>query len=271
MMGDENVKVWARPRFELTEQPTELFFVCFAKAPLSELPLDRARYGLPKAACVDRIVVREHHRRGSAAWYEGWWAGSFGVVAARELGDDLPLLTASDTCFTIELTLPDQPDLAPAQSVWALSRWFCERGALVVLDVHAFTFRAKDEIALMGFDGPDVARDVKVVLENEPTRDGLHLLHTRGLCKFGRPELLCFVTPNDAPVAAAAQRSVAQSMIEGQSAARVRLKLTDELELITGPLHEPALLSGLGLQRAVELRRADGAPLSDLGRIGVAR
>ncbi len=266
-MADEAVKVWPRPYFKATEQQTKIFFVCFAKGPLRELPLSRSRYGLPTSACVDAIDVRLHQRSETKAWFEGWFSGAFGVVAARDLGDELPLLTDSDHCISLGLELPDQPDLAPQQSMWALCRWLCERGAAVVLDVHAFVFRTRQDLEQLSFDGVDAARDVKLVLENEPTRDGLHLLHTRGLCKFARPELLCFVQPDDAALLARAQQQIARAFIEGVSAPHARLQVSEGVELVTRPLDEPSLLRSLGLEAAVELARADGSPLRGIGAL----
>ena len=119
-------------------------------------------------------------------------------MAEREPAEDLPLLTTSDFCVTLRVELPDQPDLRALQTVWGLSRWLCARGASVVLDAHAFRFRTRSELDGMSFDESDVQRDVKIVLETDPTQDGLHLLHTRGLCKMARPELMCFIQPDDA-------------------------------------------------------------------------
>jgi hypothetical protein len=270
-MADAAVPAWPRPHFKATEQQTKIFFVCFGKGPLAELPLSRARYGLPESEALTQIDVREHLRSADKAWFEGWWNGSFAAVAQRDLGEDVALLTTSDTCFTLGLELPDQPDLSPQQSVWALARWFCERGAHVVLDVHAFHFRTRQDVEQLDFAGSDVLRDVKLVLESEPTRDGLHLMHTRGLCKFARPELLCFVAPDDAALFGQAMNQIARTLMEGATAGQIRLKLADGAELVTRATHEARLIESLGLEAAVMLERTDGAALSGVAGLGPAR
>ena len=266
-MADESVAAWPRPYFTASEQQTKIFFVCFGKAPLAELELSLSRFGLPSADLAGRVQLREHRRTAERAWFEGWWSASFGAIAERDLEQDLSLLTTSDVCYTLGLELADQADFAPLQSVWGLARWLCARGATVVLDVHAFRFRTRADVDALSFAESDVQRDVKLVLETEPTQDGLHLLHTRGLCKFARPELLCFIRPDDAGSMGRIMNQLARTMMEGASAAQLRLRVADGVELTTSPSAERALIESLGLEAAVTLGRSDGAALAGIGRL----
>ncbi len=266
-MADEPEAAWRRPYFKASEQATKIFFVCFGKAPLAEVELDPVRFGLPSAEMAKLVEVREHRRTAERAWFEGWWSAAFGVIAERDLEQDLSLLTTSDVCYTLGLEVADQADFAPLQSVWGLSRWLCARGASVVLDVHAFRFRSRADIDALSFVESDVQRDVKLVLESEPSDNGLHLLHTRGLCKFARPELLCFIRPDDAGLMGRLMNQLARTMMEGAAAAQLRLRVADGVELTTSPSSERALIESLGLEAAVTLGRSDGAPLAGIGRL----
>jgi hypothetical protein len=266
-MLDPQPAPWPRPYFTAGDLPTKIFFVCFAKAPLAELPLDRARFGVPSEQLLQRVDVREHRRAAEREWFEGWWGGSFGVIAERDLASDAALLTGSDLCVSLRLELPDQGDLGPLQTLWGISRWLCARGASVVLDVHAFRFRTRQSVEALDFAGSDVQRDVKIVLETDPTREGLHLLHTRGLCKLARPELLCFIRPDDADVMGRFVNQIARTLMEGAQAAQIRLRVADGLELVTAPSNDRALIDSLGLEAAVVLGRSDGAPLAGIGRL----
>lgn len=261
------VSAWPRPYFKASEQRTSIFFVCFGKGAMADVPLSQSRFGLPGEQVANQVELLQHQRSAARPWFEGWWASSFGVIAAQDLGSDLPLLTTSDTCFTLKLDLPDQPDLAPQQTVWALSRWLCARGASVVLDVHAFRYRTRDDVEGLGFDEADVLRDVKLVLETDPSQDDLHLMHTRGLCKFARPELTCFVTPDDASVMGRVLNQIARTLMEGARAEQIRLRVVEGVELVTRPSQDRALTESLGLEAAVSLVRSDGAPLAGIGRL----
>jgi hypothetical protein len=266
-MVQQAVETWQRPYFEAGEQRTNIVFVCFGKAPLADVPLSRSRFGLPGVDMANQVQLGEQLRSQNQTWFENWWVDAFGAIARRDLGDDLSLLTTSDVCYTLKVDLPDQPDLAPQQTIWALSRWLCARGASVVLDVHAFRFRTSAQVDELSFETADVLRDVKLVLETEATQGDLHLFHTRGLCKFARPELMCFVRPDDASLVGRALNQMAQRFMEGSSPSQVRLKLPAGAELVTAPQPDRRLIESLGLQAAVSLVRADGAPLAGIGRI----
>jgi hypothetical protein len=266
-MADPQVVTWPRPYFKAGAQPTKIFFVCFGKSPLADAPLDSARFGLPSAELARRVQLGEHRRANARAWFENWWAGAFGVIAQQDLGDDMALLSTSDVCYTLSLELEDQGDLAPLQSVWALARWLCSRGVSVVLDVHAFRFRTRADIEALSFAESDVQRDVKIVLESDPSHEGLHLLHTRGLCKCARPELLCFIEPDDATLMARVMNQLARTLLEGALASQIRLRVADGVELTTTPFADRALIDSLGLETAVMLGRGDGAPLAGIGRL----
>lgn len=270
-MADEQVAAWRRPYFKAGEQPTKIFFVCFGKGPLAEVGLGRARFGLPSDELANRVEVREHRRAAGRAWFENWWAGAFGVIAAQDLGDDLALLTTSDVCYTLSLELPDQADLVPLQSVWGLVRWLCARGMSVVLDVHAFRFRTRADVDALDFRESDVQRDVKLVLESEPAEQGLHLMHTRGLCKCARPELMCFIQPDDADVMGRVLNQLARTLLEGAAPNQIRLRIADGVELVTAPAPDRALIDSLGIEAAVMLARTDGAPLAGIGRVAPER
>jgi hypothetical protein len=266
-MAEPVVPVWPRPYFKASEQPTKLLFVCFGQAPLAEVEIVGARFGVPSRELALSVDMREHRRADKAAWFESWWAGAFGVIAERDLEADLPLLTTSNVCFTLKYDGPDQSDLGRLQTVWGLSRWLCARGASVVLDLHAMRYRTRADVEELDFSGADVQRDVKIVLESEPSRDGLHLLHTRGLCKVGRPELLCFVEPEDAATLGRYVNQIARTLLEGATAPQIRLKVADGVELVALPSSEPALVGSLGLESGVMLARSDGAPLVGIRRL----
>ena len=266
-MTDSGAAVWPRARYTATRQRTQIFFVCFGRAPLSQVVLSRSRFGLPRPELFDQVDIREHQRSDSRAWFENWWSASFGFIARRELGSALDLLTSSEQCVTLSLDAPDQSDLAPVQTMWGLVRWLCERGCDVVLDVHSFRFRTRGAVESLGFEGPDLQRDVKLVFETSPTEGGLHLMHTRGLCKFARPELLAYITPDDVEALEPMMLEGARLLMEGTTATELRFRTSSDVELVTKPSPDTTLVESLGLGAAGLLARSDGAPLAGVGRL----
>jgi len=263
-MAEPSVPVWPRPYFKPGSQPTKIFFVCFARAPLAEVELSRSRFGVPSPELLAELDAREVTRSSAREWFENWWGGAFGVYAKQDLQQHLSDLTGSDVCFTLALEVPDRGDLAPLQTMWGVARWLCARGASVVLDVHAFRFRTRAEVEALTLTGSDVERDVKIVFETGATQGDLHLLHTRGLCKFARPELLCFIEPDDVAAAGKLVNQVARTLLEGAQAEQIRLKVADGVEVVAGGQPDSGLVESLGLEAAVLLTRKTGEPLAGI-------
>lgn len=266
-MADDSVVAWQRPYFKASDRATQIFFVCFATGPLRELPLSRSLFGLPHAELLQQLDIREHQRASSREWFENWWADAFGVIARDDLGEQLPLLTESQSCVTLAFDLPDQPDLAPQQTVWGLARWLCARGTSVVVDVHALRYRTRAQVEALRFDGPDLLRDVKLVFETSPTQGSQHVMHTRGLCKFARPELIALVEPSDVDAASTLMNQVARTLMEGATAEQIRLNAPGGVTLVTSGAVDAALVESLGLNGAVTLQRSDGASLAGIAQL----
>jgi hypothetical protein len=87
------------------------------------------------------------------------------------------------------------------------------------------------------------------------------------LCKFARPELTCFVTPDDASTMGRVLNQIARTLMEGAHAEQIRLRVVEGVELVTRPSADRPLIESLGLEAAVSLVRADGASLAGIGRL----
>jgi hypothetical protein len=96
------------------------------------------------------------------------------------------------------------------------------RGASIVLDVHAHRFVRGD--ALPAADAPfDPDREVRLVFETDSARtERAHALHTRGLRKFGAPELVALCGQDDAPLVSSVVSQVAAAVAGGAELARPR-------------------------------------------------
>ncbi len=172
--------------------------VCFGVGALDDsVPLSLTRFGVPSASHVGALDARTIVRAKDPAWFDGWRTGSLRNIATTDLGGDLAALDAADHVHIVQASPEAPTDLGYLQAAWGMARHMVARGATVVLDAHAMTFRAGD--ALGPADAPlDVAREVRIVFETDSTRsDGAHALHTRGLRKFGAPDLVALCTPPD--------------------------------------------------------------------------
>jgi hypothetical protein len=149
------------------------------------------------------VDVRTIQARQDPGWFAGWRSGSLRAIAERDLADALGALDAADHLHMISVAPAAPTDLGYLQTCWALARYLVARGATTVLDVHAMTYHRGG--ALPAADaGFDARRDVRIVFETSSERpDGAHALHTRGLRKFGAPDLVALCSDADASVVSA--------------------------------------------------------------------
>ncbi len=179
----------------------EVVLVCFVRGALrDDVPLSLGRFGLPSAAEAEALEVRAVPRAVDPAWFEGWRTGALRAIAEADLGGadgDLGLLDQADTLFMISASPAAPADLGYLQAAWGLARWLVARGAQIVLDAHAMTFYRPDGLGAPGA-ALDVRRELRLVYETTAERpDGAHALHTRGLRKFGAPDLVALCSDDD--------------------------------------------------------------------------
>lgn len=185
-----SVPLWPRDLSTRSEREAHVFLVCFGVSFSNDVPLSANRFGIPDKRSAAAYDVREHDRAANAAWFDGWRSGALRMVAESDLGTSLADLDAAEHCFTLEGVFVEPTDLGYLQAAWGLARWLVARGATVVLDAHAGRFVSGASLPPSEAE-LDVRREVNLIFETEPHQAaGGHILHTRGLRKFGRPDIV---------------------------------------------------------------------------------
>jgi hypothetical protein len=205
-----------------TERSPEVVLVAFAQGPLQgDAAISADKLGAPKAA-LEACTLRTVERRMDPRWFDAWRSGSLRNIAETDLGADLAVLDAADHAHVF-VTAPVAPtDLTYLQAAWALARYAIDRGAALVLDAHAMTYMPARSVQPAG-DALDIKREVRVVYETSSTRDdGAHALHTRGMRKFGAPDLIALCTDSDARFVGHAMSELADSVARGTELALPR-------------------------------------------------
>lgn len=210
------VSSWPRPAWQPGGTPARFHLFCFAPGPLAEVPFSASRFGLPAKALPPYVEVRELPRDADQAWFDGFRRGSLRTLAQQALGD-LAALDAADRLAVVLVSRPDAADLGHLQAAWALAQWLVARGATVVLDGEANRFWRGDDVASWPPARPfTLSTDVNVVVEAEPTSPTA-TVHTRGLAKVGRPDLVLLdVTGAEWDAAAALLRVLGGRLAMGE-------------------------------------------------------
>ncbi|MGN6109324.1 MAG: hypothetical protein ACTHU0_29725 [Kofleriaceae bacterium] len=159
-----------------------------------------ARFGVPSEAAGAACTVRTIAREADPAWFDAWRSGALRAIAERDLGARLAELDAADHLHLIVADVEAPADLGYLQAAWGFARAAVAAGASIVLDVHAATFHAGE--ALPPADAAlDVSHEVRTVFETSAGRARHpHALHTRGMRKFGAPDLIALCSDADAPL-----------------------------------------------------------------------
>jgi hypothetical protein len=146
-------------------------------------------------------------RAQDVAWFDAWRSGSLRTIAEQDLGASLADFDACDTVHVISSEPRGVTDLSYLGAAWDLVR---EVEPRIVLDVIAMRYLARAP------DHVDIANEFRVVFET----DGLgseraHAMHTRGMQKFGAPDLVALCTDAQAPLVGQAIRELAEQMARG--------------------------------------------------------
>lgn len=163
----------------------------------------------------DTAEARTIARADDPGWFDAWRTGSLRAIAERDLGDAIAALDAADHVHLIQVEVDGPADLTYLQAAWARARHLVARGGDVVLDVHAMTFTPGH--ALPPADAAlDVAREVRTIYETSALgADRAHALHTRGLRKFGAPDLIALCTDADARLVGRIMAELAKALAGG--------------------------------------------------------
>lgn len=218
---------WPRTGFQAGGGRNLFQLFCFSAGPLkADLPLSASRFGLPTPEAVNLVQVRELTREMDSGWFDGFRAGSLRAVAIGALGD-VSALDAATQLTAVMIDREDSADLLHLQAAWATAQWLVARGASVVLDAQTNRFWRGADVAEWPASRPfALSIDVNVVVEAEPTSPVAHI-HTRGLQKFGRPDLVVRDVPGEQwDLVAALVRALA-----GQLAMGVVLRAGDRVNI----------------------------------------
>jgi hypothetical protein len=155
-------------------------------------------------------------------WFDAWRRGSLRAIAEQDLGTDIATLDAADHVHVIACTPGIVTDLAYLQEAWAMARTLITRGASVILDAHAMSYIPGARVQPAG-EPFDIRREVRVVYETDAMRArDAHAMHTRGMRKFGAPDLIALCNDEDVALIGPAMTELADHVARGTDLASPR-------------------------------------------------
>jgi hypothetical protein len=239
------VPLWTRPRHRATGSRASIRLLAFAEAPLADdVKFFMHQYGAPSPESVRALDIRQIAWEDDPPWFDNWRIGAVKTIAEMQL-PDVGRLDAARYCFSVEAEQDDPPDHVILQAAWAVARWHVERGCSVVFDPDAARWHDAARVAALAPDRPfNLDNEIGLIIETTPRKEfggRGHALHTRGMVKFARPDVMVAATPETAERLTQIVREVAQWMADGEMPTPGQgLDVNDEHEFFFVPL-EPGV------------------------------
>jgi hypothetical protein len=160
------------------------------------LQLKTRAHGVPQGGLPDGVDVQTVARADAPEWVDGFFAPALMDLAERDLGWPGRPPVEPTAVHVVKVRAEDPSDLRHLQAAWALARAFLDTGGFALLDAHAQAWLSPTHIKERPADAPlRMADEVSIVFETEPEHGFGHLMHTRGMLKFGRPDLVVVGIP----------------------------------------------------------------------------
>ncbi|MEW6161011.1 MAG: hypothetical protein AB1813_26580 [Verrucomicrobiota bacterium] len=194
-MADELIP-WARPHFQSGGGEAFLFFTIYGQFP-SAIQVSAAAYrttGLTDGIGLQKLARSKGHDFP-------FTRGAIGGLLRPQRPDLFEQLRAAPECLILQGTVFDPPDLNYLRNAIGLVMYFLENGGVAALDPQQFKIYDAESWReeIFAPHTPQWLNHVSVFASAE-NAETTHWLHTRGLRKFGRPDLsMRGIAPNMQP------------------------------------------------------------------------
>lgn len=144
------------------------------------------------------------------------------ILGYRERGDlpvdlsDPARLDAVTHLYDVRIQIGDPADLTHLQLAWAVAAGLVRAGCHTILDAHAITWLDGDSVAALPADRPfALGHEISILAETDLTAGFGHAVHTRGMHKFARPDLITGVPAEEIEYTGRVLNHLAGRLAEG--------------------------------------------------------
>jgi hypothetical protein len=187
---------WPRQEFRPGGGDALLYYAFFGPVP-EDFRLDGQAYrcaGVPRGMALD-----QYDRQTQPAPFEFAHQPVF-AEALEELGTDIAgAVREAQECLLLHGTVADPPDLNYLRDSVGLGQFLLDRGASAALDVQTLTWFTRERWRDRLFDpaGPVPTHHTVILFSEDLENEGRFWYHTRGMRKFGRPDISIRKVPQD--------------------------------------------------------------------------
>ena len=170
-----------------------LLYIIFGANP-EKLKLSRKEHKVEKIP--DGIDISHFTREKHTEYMDKFLEGNLGKILKEDNSILYNTTLYSEECVVLRGKIQEEKDLLYMKNVIGIIQAFIETGALSVLDIQILKLFSTKEWTKKIFetDFNPYAHSVILVSKME---DGTNWLHTRGMLKFGRPDISMLDVPDD--------------------------------------------------------------------------
>ena len=202
---------WPRPHHEPSPSKASLFYLVFGEPP-AHLNVKRARHHVDELP--PQLQVSIHARGDDPAWFDGWFSPPVGLELPHVFGADADAVYRSGKVAAVKAEFTDPSSLGYLRNTVGVVSAISDAGAVAIFDVPALTWWRPEEWRRRFVDRSEfrIGDHIFTAVSEDAGGGGTLSMHTRGLSKFGRPELLVRHLPGPGDADAPAVRDAGEVM-----------------------------------------------------------
>ena len=211
-MSHAVVPDWPRPHHTRSPSKASLFYLVFGEPP-AHLNVKRVRHHVDELP--PQLVVSIHGRGDDPAWFDGWFSPPVGLGIPHVFGGEAEQVYRADRVAAVRAEFSDPGSLAYLRNTVGVVSAIAEEGAVAIFDVAALTWWRPEEWRRRFMDRSEfrIGDHIFTAIAEEAGGAGTSI-QTRGMGKFGRPELLVRHLPGPRDVENPAVRDAAE-LVDG--------------------------------------------------------
>jgi hypothetical protein len=179
---------WPRPHYQPSGSRASLFYLVFGEPP-AHLNVKRARHHVDELP--PQLQVSIHARGDDPAWFDGWFSPPVGLEIPLVFGAGADTVYRAPRVAAVRADFADPASLGYLRNSVGVVSAIAEEGAVAIFDVSALTWWRPEEWRRRFVDRSEfhIGDHIFTAVSEEPV-GGTVSVQTRGMRKFGRPELL---------------------------------------------------------------------------------
>lgn len=179
-------ETWSRPYYTSGGGDAFLFYVVYGPIP-QDFSISGSRY-----RCDDipeELVISSYGPASDPEVVESFRSGYLWDQFQQENMEAANDVAKQSTCLIIQGTMPDPPDLNYLRNVVGFIAWTLDVGGVGIFDPQMFKWWTPSDWRTWLFEPASAVPTHHVMILFSEEEDGTEWFHTRGMRKFGRPDL----------------------------------------------------------------------------------